>query len=49
MWVRADVVDDGYDQMLYTAVSDWIKADWPFRKPAYPGRSVSWEDWASLE
>ena len=49
MWVRADVVDDGYDQLLYKTVTDWVAADWPFKKPAYPGRSVSWEDWGALE
>ena len=49
MWVSADIVDDGYDQILYKTVTDWIEADWPFKKPAYPGRSVSWEDWESLE
>ncbi|MEO1081244.1 MAG: GNAT family N-acetyltransferase [Pseudomonadota bacterium] len=49
MWVRADVVDDGYDSMLYQTVTEWIAADWPFKKPAYPGRAVSWKDWGSLE
>ncbi len=48
MWVRADIVDDGYDQILYKTVTDWIEAEWPFKKPAYPGRSVSWENWESL-
>ncbi|MEM1187527.1 MAG: GNAT family N-acetyltransferase [Pseudomonadota bacterium] len=49
MWVRADVVDDGYDAKLYQTVMEWIAADWPFKKAAYPGRDVSWEDWGSLE
>lgn len=48
MWVRADVVAQGYDKMLFVAVSDWIATKWPFDKPAYPGRSVSWEAWQSL-
>ncbi|MEM1145355.1 MAG: GNAT family N-acetyltransferase [Pseudomonadota bacterium] len=48
LWVRADVVKDGYDAILYKTVTDWIAADWPFEKPAYPGRSISWEDWEAL-
>lgn len=48
MWVRSDVLDDGYDALLYRAVTAWVNEDWPFSNPAYPGRSISWEQWASL-
>ena len=49
MWVRADVVKDGYDELLYKAVTDWVSTAWPFKNPAYPGRTVSWEDWESAD
>lgn len=48
MWVRADVVADGYDSLLFNSVKDWIAADWPFKNPAYPGRTTPWESWSSL-
>lgn len=48
MWVRADVVKDGYDSILFNTVKDWISEDWPFEKPAYPGRTITWEQWSSL-
>lgn len=49
LWVRADVVDDGYDAILYKTVTEWIEADWPFSNAAFPGRDIAWEDWTSLE
>ena len=48
MWVRADVVKNGYDSILFNTVKDWVSADWPFKKPAYPGRTITWEKWSLL-
>jgi len=48
MWVRADVVKDKYDTILFNTVKDWLAADWPFTKPAYPGRTITWQKWSSL-
>ena len=48
MWVRADVVSDGLDSILFNTVKDWVSEDWAFEKPAYPGRSITWEQWLSL-
>lgn len=49
MWVRADVVKDGYDPMLFKTVKDWVATEWPFNKPGYPGRTIAWEQWLLLE
>jgi len=48
LWVRADVVDDGYDSILYDTVKLWIAEEWPFENPGYPGRAIDWGDWLSL-
>ena len=48
MWVRSDVLSKGFDERLFQEVSDWIAADWPFKNPGYPGRSITWEDWLAL-
>lgn len=48
MWVRADIADDGHDSLLFQTVSLWVSESWPFEKPAYPGRTVTWDDWDSL-
>tara|TARA_B100001093_G_C26844417_1_gene1022090 strand:- start:377 stop:928 length:552 start_codon:yes stop_codon:yes gene_type:complete len=48
MWVRADVVEEGYDEFLFATVKEWISEDWPFQTPGYPGRTVEWAKWLSL-
>ncbi|MFT4863038.1 MAG: hypothetical protein ACI95C_002262 [Pseudohongiellaceae bacterium] len=48
MWVRSDIVDGGYDTILFDTVSDWVKQDWPFENPGYPGRTIDWQQWLSL-
>ncbi|RZF81498.1 hypothetical protein EXT46_09880 [Pseudoalteromonas sp. CO325X] len=44
LWVRDDAI--ALDIALYHTVFDWLKKDWPFSKVAFPGRSISWADWA---
>ena len=48
MWVRADTLKSGMDQILFQTVKSWIKDDWPFKKVAYPGRDMSWEQYNDL-
>tara|TARA_B100000780_G_scaffold265992_1_gene221882 strand:+ start:1189 stop:1761 length:573 start_codon:yes stop_codon:yes gene_type:complete len=48
MWVRADVVENGYDVLLFKTVSDWVSQTWPFQNPGYPGRITNWEQWLAL-
>jgi hypothetical protein len=49
MWVRTSMVDKGFDSILFTSVKQWIAKDWPFKKVAYPGREIKWEDWRSMK
>jgi hypothetical protein len=42
-WVRKSHVE--LDQVLYEAFKSWVKRDWPFKRPAFPGRDPSWEEW----
>jgi len=48
MWVRASVVKNGLDTILFDSVKKWIAKDWPFRKVAYPGREINWSEWRSM-
>jgi hypothetical protein len=48
MWVRASVMDQDMDAILFQTVKTWIKTDWPFIKIAYPGREISWKEWKTL-
>jgi hypothetical protein len=49
MWVRASVVDKGLDAILFDSVKKWISEEWPFKKVAYPGREISWEQWELMK
>jgi hypothetical protein len=48
MWVTKADFDSGFDAELYKWVTNWMQAAWPFRKVAYPGRSIDWQTWDSL-
>jgi hypothetical protein len=42
LWVRDSRKE--LDQELFETVKEWLK-EWPFKKPGFPGRTVSWDDW----
>ncbi len=44
MWVRQSEVANGLDEILFSSVKKWIQDTWPFKKVAYPGRDVSWDE-----
>ena len=48
LWVTKAEYDAGFDAELYKWVADWVRKDWPFRKVAYPGRSIDWATWDSM-
>jgi hypothetical protein len=49
MWVRASEVGNGLDSILYKTVKNWISTSWPFKKVAYPGREIPWQEWKDLK
>ena len=48
MWVRESELGSGLDDKLFHAVKNWLERDWPFTNPAYPGRTITWDEWESL-
>ena len=48
MWVRKSAFDKGLDPILFDSVRQWIKKEWPFDNPGYPGRDINWKDWNEL-
>ena len=44
-WVRKEELAAGFDRTLSAWLEDWIGDTWPFRKPAFPGGSMSWDEW----
>lgn len=49
MWVRTSVLDKGLDTILYDSVKQWVTTYWPFKKVAYPGREIKWDEWRSMK
>lgn len=47
-WVRASVLSEGLDERLGTAFRNWISTSWPLKRVAFPGRDISWDEWAAL-
>ena len=45
LWVRQSRVEEGLDEHLFNTVESWIADSWPLQNPAYPGRSIAFEDW----
>lgn len=48
-WVTKDAYDLGYENELYTAIQNWLKGSWPFKKVAYPGRNMDWGKYQSIQ
>ena len=48
MWVRASEFDNNLDVELYSCVKAWIEVDWPFIRPAYPGRETPLNEWRKI-
>ena len=43
LWVRESEAD--LDDHLYLTIRNWLKTDWPFKNPAFPGRDIPWDQW----
>jgi len=48
MWVTKAEYDAGFDGELYKWAQKWVKASWPFKRVAYPGRAIAWPSWDKL-
>ena len=47
-WVVDDHVGGDVERALDALVPQWIAADWPFRRPRYLGRDITWQEWLAL-
>lgn len=48
IWVTKAEYDAGFDATLEAWARQWIAAKWPFKKVAWPGRSIDWATWDTL-
>ena len=45
---RQSELEGGLESRLLSAVKEWLAKEWPFKKVAFPGRNISWEDWRKI-
>jgi hypothetical protein len=48
LWARQSELASGLEERLYETVQQWLRADWPFNKVAFPGRDVDWATWRAI-
>jgi hypothetical protein len=48
LWARQSELQSGLESRLFSAVRGWLAKEWPFKKVAFPGRDISWEDWRKI-
>ncbi len=48
-WVRDSVKAQGVDAHVGAFLRQWLREVWPFQRPVFPGRDVSWHAWNALK
>lgn len=48
LWARSSELASGLELELEVRVRNWLAEQWPFQKVAWPGREISWQEWAAL-
>ncbi|MCC7374242.1 MAG: hypothetical protein IT581_06285 [Verrucomicrobiales bacterium] len=48
LWARQSELEGGLESRMLAAVKEWLVKEWPFKKAAFPGRDISWEDWRKI-
>jgi hypothetical protein len=47
-WVVDELVGGETERALDDFVPRWVRERWPFRRPRFVGREISWPDWLEL-
>lgn len=47
-WVVDECVGTDLEAALDALVPGWIARDWPFERPRFVGRDISWDEWLDL-
>jgi hypothetical protein len=48
MWVREDEFKKGLDEVVEKWFRPWVASAWPFKRVAWPGRDIPWDEWMKL-
>jgi hypothetical protein len=47
-WVRQSELANGLDEHLGQTLKRWLAESWPFKRVAYPGREIGWQEYEAL-
>lgn len=47
-WVVDEEVGSALDRTLDGAVPAWVEREWPFKRPRFIGRDLTWTEWLDL-
>ncbi|WP_153914732.1 hypothetical protein [Shewanella sp. TC10] len=42
-WIRNDSIEQ--ESVLFQTIKSWLNETWNFTQVAYPGRTITWQDW----
>ncbi|MCL1068561.1 hypothetical protein L2735_17455 [Shewanella olleyana] len=42
-WIRSDSIEQ--ESILFQTIKNWLNDEWNFTQVAFPGRTISWQDW----
>lgn len=48
-WVRDSAKALGIEEEVGLFLRQWLRQVWPFERPVFPGRDVSWREWEALK
>ncbi|HYF81803.1 MAG TPA: GNAT family N-acetyltransferase [Clostridia bacterium] len=48
LWVRQSELERGLEEHLFQTAQKWLDEVWHFKRVAYPGIKIGWEEWRSL-
>lgn len=48
LWARQSELARGLEDRLYLLVQTWLTDNWPFKRVAFPGRDISWQEWRQM-
>lgn len=48
LWARQSEFAGGLETRIHSTVKEWLAKEWPFKKVAFPGRDITWDDWRAI-
>jgi hypothetical protein len=47
-WGRLLANEPNWDAVFFELIREWVVTQWPFDRPAFPGRAIPWNEWSNM-